>query len=209
MANKIKISGCEPVKYGPHDFQLGDYVYAPVSSYGPQQGNQLAYIDKQDNDGCSIVFVQTNRKVLRSYNELYLVPITEEWLKENPQVFTPSDDIKQTEGEFSFSYQYSFSARRFKRKYNIVVYELHYEDEMIYQLLCKEGLNWFTCLNESQGRVTVAQIVAKIYHLSKEKGLMFYGGAGFVQSISIHDLQHFLRLCGCEELKAPQSLLED
>ena len=65
MINKIKISGSEPVKYGPHDFQLGDYVYAPVSSYGPQQGNQLAYIDKQYNDVCSIVFVQTNRKVLR------------------------------------------------------------------------------------------------------------------------------------------------
>lgn len=208
MANKIKISGCEPVKYGPHDFQLGDYVYAPVSLNDPSQGNQLAYIYKQNNYGCSIVFVQTNRKVYRVYNELYLVPITEEWLKENPQVFTPSDDIKQTEGDLSFSYQYKFSARRFNRKYNIVVYELHYEDEMMYQRLCREGLNWFTCLNESQGRVTVAQIVAKIYHLSKEKGLEIVG-AKAMQAISIHDLQHFLRLCGCEELKAPQSLLED
>ena len=208
MANKIKISGCEPVKYGPHDFQLGDYVYAPVSINDPSQGNQLAYIYKQNNYGCSIVFVQTNRKVYRVYNELYLVPITEEWLKENPQVFTPSDDIKQTEGDLSFSYQYKFSARRFNRKYNIVVYELHYEDEMMYQRLCREGLNWFTCLNESQGRVTVAQIVAKIYHLSKEKGLEIVG-AKAMQAISIHDLQHFLRLCGCEELKAPQSLLED
>lgn len=208
MANKIKISGSEPVKYGPHDFQLGDYVYAPVSLDDPSQGNQLAYIDQQDNDGCSIVFVQTNRKVLRSYSELYLVPITEEWLKENPQVFTPCNDLKQTEGNFSFSYQYKFSAKRFNRKYNIAVYELHYEDEMMYQRLCREGLNWFTCLNESQGRVTVAQIVAKIYHLSKEKGLEIVG-AKAMQAISIHDLQHFLRLCGCEELKFPQSLLED
>ena len=208
MANKIKISGSEPIKYGPHDFQLGDYVYAPVSLDDPSQGNQLAYIDQQDNNGCSIVFVQTNRKVYRVYNELYLVPITEEWLKENPQVFTPCNDLKQTEGNLSFSYQYKFSARRFNRKYNIVVYELHYEDEMMYQRLCSEGLNWFTCLNESQGRVTVAQIVAKIYHLSKEKGLEIVG-AKSMQAISIHDLQHFLRLCGCEELKVPQSLLED
>ena len=208
MANKIKISGCEPVKYGPHDFQLGDYVYTPVSLDDPSQGNQLAYIYQQDNNGCSIVFVQTNRKVYRVYNELYLVPITEEWLKENPQVFTPCNDLKQTEGNLSFSYQYKFSARRFNRKYNIVVYELHYEDEMMYQRLCSEGLNWFTCLNESQGRVTVAQIVAKIYHLSKEKGLEIVG-AKAMQAISIHDLQHFLRLCGCEELKVPQSLLED
>ena len=208
MANKIKISGCEPVKYGPHDFQLGDYVYTPVSLDDPSQGNQLAYIYQQDNNGCSIVFVQTNRKVYRVYNELYLVPITEDWLKENPQVFTPCNDLKQTEGNLSFSYQYKFSARRFNRKYNIVVYELHYEDEMMYQRLCSEGLNWFTCLNESQGRVTVAQIVAKIYHLSKEKGLEIVG-AKAMQAISIHDLQHFLRLCGCEELKAPQSLLED
>ena len=208
MANKIKISGCEPVKYGPHDFQLGDYVYTPVSLDDPSQGNQLAYIYQQDNNGCSIVFVQTNRKVLRSYSELYLVPITEDWLKENPQVFTPCNDLKQTEGNLSFSYQYKFSARRFNRKYNIVVYELHYEDEMMYQRLCSEGLNWFTCLNESQGRVTVAQIVAKIYHLSKEKGLEIVG-AKAMQAISIHDLQHFLRLCGCEELKFPQSLLED
>ena len=32
---------------------------------------------------------------------------------------------------------------------------------------------------------------------------------GVMQIVSIHDLQHFLRLCGCEELKAPHSLLED
>ena len=208
MANKIKISRCEPVKYGPHDFQLGDYVYTPVSLDDPSQGNQLAYIDQQNDEFCSIIFVQTGRTVSREYEDLYLVPITEDWLKENPQVFTPSDDIKQTEGDLSFSYQYKFSARRFNRKYNIVVYELHYEDEMMYQRLCREGLNWFTCLNESQGRVTVAQIVAKIYHLSKEKGLEIVG-AKAMQAISIHDLQHFLRLCGCEELKIPQSLLED
>lgn len=209
MANKIKISSTEPVKYGPHDFQLGDYVYAPVSLNDPSQGNQLAYIDQQDKEGCNIIFAQTSRTVYREYDDLYLVPITEEWLKENPQVFTPCNDLKQTEGNFSISYQYKFSAKRFYRKYNIVVYELHYEDEGVYQRLCREGLDWFTCLKESKGTVTVAKIVAKIYHLSKEKGLMLFGGAGIMQSISIHDLQHFLRLCGCEELKAPQSLLED
>ena len=202
MANKIKISGSEPVKYGPHDFQLGDYVYAPVSSYGPQQGNQLAYIDKQDNDACSIVFVQTNRKVLRSYSELYLVPITEEWFKENPQVFTPCDDLKQTEENFSFSYQYKFSAKRFICDYHIVAYELHYEDEEEYQHLVREGLGFFTCIKESQGKATIAQIVRFI------PGSIDLA-AGAMQLISIHDLQHFLRLCGCEELKVPQSLLED
>lgn len=209
MANKIKISDSEPIKYSRHDFQLGDYVYAPVSVYDPQQGNQLAYIDQQDKDGCTIIFAQTGRTVYREYDDLYLVPITEDWLKENSQVFSTCNDLKQTEGDFSFSYQYKFSAKRFNRKYNIVVYELHYEDEGVYQRLCREGLNWFTCLNESQGRVTVAKIVSKIYHLSKEKGLVLFGGAGVMQSISIHDLQHFLRLCGCEELKIPQSLLED
>ena len=202
MANKIKISGCEPVKYGPHDFQLGDYVYAPVSSYGPQQGNQLAYIDKQDNDGCSIVFVQTNRKVLRSYSELYLVPITEEWLKENPQVFTPCDDIEQPESRFRFAYQYKFSAKRFICDYHIVAYELHYEDEEEYQHLVREGLGFFTCIKESQGKATIAQIVRFI------PGSIDLA-AGAMQLISIHDLQHFLHLCGCEELKVPQSLLED
>nr|DAM65135.1 MAG TPA: hypothetical protein [Caudoviricetes sp.] len=209
MANKIKISDSEPIKYSRHDFQLGDYVYAPVSLDDPQQGNQLAYIDQQDKDGCTIIFAQTGRTVYREYDDLYLVPITEDWLKENSQVFSTCNDLKQTEGDFSFSYQYKFSAKRFNRKYNIVVYELHYEDEVIYQRLCREGLNWFTCLNESQGRVTVAKIVSKIYHLSKEKGLVLFGGALVMQSISIHDLQHFLRLCGCEELNIPQSLLED
>lgn len=209
MANKIKISDSEPIKYSRHDFQLGDYVYAPVSLDDPQQGTQLAYIDQQDKDGCTIIFAQTGRTVYREYDDLYLVPITEDWLKENSQVFSTCNDLKQTEGDFSFSYQYKFSAKRFNRKYNIVVYELHYEDKVIYQRLCREGLNWFTCLNESQGRVTVAKIVSKIYHLSKEKVFVLFGGAGVMQSISIHDLQHFLRLCGCEELKIPQSLLED
>ena len=81
MANKIKISGCEPVKYGPHDFQLGDYVYAPVSLNDPSQGNELAYIDDQDKEGCTIIFAQTGCKVYRKYIDLYLVPITEEWLR--------------------------------------------------------------------------------------------------------------------------------
>ena len=202
MANKIKISGCESVKYGPHDFQLGDYVYAPVSSYGPQQGNQMAYIDKQYNDVCSTVFMQTNRKVLRSYSELYLVPITEEWFKENPQVFTPCDDIEQPESRFRFAYQYKFSAKRFICDYHIVAYELHYEDEEEYQHLVREGLGFFTCIKESQGKATIAQIVRFI------PGSIDLA-AGAMQLISIHDLQHFLRLCGCEELKAPQYLLED
>ena len=202
MANKIKISGCEPVKYGPHDFQIGDYVYAPVSSYGPQQGNQMAYIDKQYNDVCSTVFMQTNRKVLRSYSELYLVPITEEWLKENPQVFTPCDDIEQPESRFRFAYQYKFSAKRFICDYHIVAYELHYEDEEEYQHLVREGLGFFTCIKESQGKATIAQIVRFI------PGSIDLA-AGAMQLISIHDLQHFLHLCGCEELKVPQSLLED
>ena len=202
MANKIKISGCEPVKYGPHDFQLGDYVYAPVSSYGPQQGNQMAYIDKQYNDVCSTVFMQTNRKVLRSYSELYLVPITEEWFKENPQVFTPCDDIEQPESRFRFAYQYKFSAKRFICDYHIVAYELHYEDEEEYQHLVREGLGFFTCIKESQGKATIAQIVRFI------PGSIDLA-AGAMQVISIHDLQHFLRLCGCEELNVPQSLLED
>lgn len=127
MANKIKISGFEPVKYGPHDFQLGDYVYAPVSLRNLSLGNQLAYIDQQCKEGCSIIFVQTGRKVSREYDDLCLVPITEEWLKENPQVFTLCNDLKQTEGDLSFSYQYKFSAKRFICDYYMVAYELHYE----------------------------------------------------------------------------------
>ena len=208
MANKIKIRSSEPVKYGPHDFQLGDYVYAPVSLNDPSKGNQLAYIYKQNNYGCSIVFVQTNRKVYRVYNELYLVPITEEWLKDNPQVFTPSDDMKPLEGNPSFSYQYKFTAKRFSCEYRIVVYELYYEDEEEYQRLCREGLNYFTCLDESRGKATIAQIAA-MNPVSKIPGRYIYKPTGVMQIVSIHDLQHFLRLCGCEELKAPQSLLED
>ena len=202
MANKIKISGCEPVKYGSHDFQLGDYVYAPVSLNDPSQGNQLAYINQQDGEFCSIIFAQTGRTVSREYEDLYLVPITEEWLKENPQVFTPCDDIEQPESRFRFAYQYKFAAKRFICDYHIVAYELHYEDEEEYQHLVREGLGFFTCIKESQGKATIAQIVRFI------PGSIDLA-AGAMQLISIHDLQHFLRLCGCEELKFPQSLLED
>ena len=202
MANKIKISGCEPVKYGPRDFQLGDYVYTPVSLDDPSQGNQLAYIDQQDKEGCTIIFAQTSRTVYREYDDLYLVPITEEWFKENPQVFTPCDDIEQPESRFRFSYQYKFAAKRFICDYHIVAYELHYEDEEEYQHLVREGLGFCTCIKESQGKATIAQIVRFI------PGSIDLA-AGAMQLISIHDLQHFLRLCGCEELKVPQSLLED
>ena len=202
MANKIKISGCEPVKYGPHDFQLGDYVYAPVYLNDPYHGNQLAYIDQQDDEFCSIILAQTGFTVSREYDDLCLVPITEDWLKENPQVFTPCDDIEQPESRFRFAYQYKFSAKRFICDYHIVAYELHYEDEEEYQHLVREGLGFFTCIKESQGKATIAQIVRFI------PGSIDLA-AGAMQLISIHDLQHFLRLCGCEELKVPQSLLED
>ena len=202
MANKINISGCEPVKYGPHDFQLGDYVYAPVYLNDPYHGNQLAYIDQQDDEFCSIIFAQTGFTVSREYDDLCLVPITEDWLKENPQVFTPCDDIEQPESRFRFAYQYKFSAKRFICDYHIVAYELHYEDEEEYQHLVREGLGFFTCIKESQGKATIAQIVRFI------PGSIDLA-AGAMQLISIHDLQHFLHLCGCEELKVPQSLLED
>ena len=203
MANKIKISGSEPIKYGPHDFQLGDYVYTPVSLNDPSQGNQLAYIDQQDDEFCSIIFAQTGRTVSREYEDLYLVPITEDWLKENPQVFTPSDDIVLQQGSgLRFAYQYKFAAKRFYCDYYMVAYELHYEDEEEYQHLVREGLSFFTCIKESQGKATIAQIVRFI---PGSIGL----AAGVMQVISIHDLQHFLRLCGCEELKVPQSLLDD
>ena len=208
MANKIKISDSEPIKYGPHDFQLGDYVYVPVSLDDPSQGNQLAYIAQQDDEFCSIIFVQTGRTVSREYEDLYLVPITEDWLKENPQVFTPSDDMKPLEGNPSFSYQYKFTAKRFSCEYRIVVYELYYEDEEEYQRLCREGLKYFTCLDESRGKATIAQIAA-MNPVSKIPGRYICKPTGVMQIVSIHDLQHFLRLCGCEELKAPQSLLED
>lgn len=206
MANKIKISDSEPIKYSRHDFQLGDYVYAPVSLDDPQQGNQLAYIDQQDKDGCTIIFAQTGRTVYREYDDLYLVLITEDWLKENSQVFSTCNDLK-TEGDFSFSYQYKFSAKRFNCDYRIVFYEFHYEDEEECQRLCREGLNWLTCINESQGKATIAQILT-VSHLKTQSSLV-YRITGVMQVISIHDLQHFLRLCGCEELKIPQSLLED
>ena len=208
MANKIKISGCEPVKYCPHDFQLGDYVYAPVSLDDPSQENELAYIAQQDDEFCSIIFAQTGRTFSREYEDLCLVPITEDWLKENPQVFTPSDDMKPLEGNPSFSYQYKFTAKRFSCEYRIVVYELYYEDEEEYQRLCREGLNYFTCLDESRGKATIAQI-ASMNHVSKIPGRYICKPTGVMQIVSIHDLQHFLRLCGCEELKVPQSLLED
>ena len=123
-------------------------------------------------------------------------------------MFTLSSDLKQRKEDLSFSYQYIFSAKRFNRKYHIAVYELNYEDQEVYHRLCREGLDWFTCLNESQGRATVAKIVAKTHHLSKENGLVTFG-VEVMPIISIHALQHFLRLCGCEELKVPQSLLKD
>lgn len=208
MANKIKISGCEPVKYGPHDFQLGDYVYTPVSLDDPSQGNQLAYIFAQFSEGCAPVYVSTDQVDGRAYDDIYLVPITEEWFKENPQVFTPSDDMNPLEGNPSFSYQYKFTAKRFSCEYRIVVYELYYEDEEEYQRLCREGISYFTCLNESQGKATIAQI-ASMNPVSKIPGRYICKPTGVMQIVSIHDLQHFLRLCGCEELKVPQSLLED
>ena len=208
MENKIKISGCEPVKYGPHDFQLGDYVYTPVSLDDPSQGNQLAYILAQFSEGCAPVFVSTDEVNGRAYDDLYLVPITEEWFKENPQVFTPSDDMKPLESNPSFSYQYKFSAKRFSCEYRIVVYELYYEDEEEYQRLCREGISYFTCLNESQGKATIAQI-ASMNPVSKIPGRYICKPTGVMQIVSIHDLQHFLRLCGCYELIVPQFVLED
>ena len=63
MANKIKISDSEPIKYSRHDFRLGDYVYAPASLDDPQQGNQLSCIDSQDDEFVHCYFPQTGLTV--------------------------------------------------------------------------------------------------------------------------------------------------
>ena len=129
MAKKINISGSEPIEYGPHDFQLGDYVYAPASLDDPQQGNLLSCVDSQDDEFVHCYFPQTGLTGGRYYEDLCLVPITEEWFKENPQVFTLSSDLKQRKEDLSFSYQYIFSANRFNRRYHIPVYDLTFYDQ--------------------------------------------------------------------------------
>ena len=51
MANKIKISDSEPIKYSRHDFQLGDYVYAPVSISKHQGDNEMVTMKNHGDFG--------------------------------------------------------------------------------------------------------------------------------------------------------------
>jgi len=207
-SNKLIISNAEPVVMGPHDFQFGDYVYAPCdysedgddSRKGDNRLSKIFGIEKQHTD---VLFEDLNRfNANIEYNDICIVPITEDWFKDNPQVFTPSDNINQSDGSnLRFSYQYKFSATRFGCDFYAVAYEINYEDEEEYIRLRQAGLGFLASIKESQGKATILQFVRYAPGTSDR-------AVGVMQVVAIHELQHFLRLCGCGELNAPKDLLE-
>lgn len=196
--NKIQIKNCQSVEWTIHDFEIGDYVYFPRWQLGDDgRYHKLMVMGR-------VSLLNSDRKALgveycgAALHDVCLVPLSEEWFVANPKVFAPTDDIQEPKGQ-TIAWAYQFEARRWPAVYYAVGLRVAYEDADERMRLLDEGLSFLDAKEAASHTSIIVQIVRRI---PGSPG----SALAVAQVISIHELQHFLRLCGAEELQAPENL---
>jgi len=163
--------------------------------------------------------IATQEDMANSHNrmpirELTIVPISEDWFAENSAIFREikgSEDIKPRDSDMRVAFCYEFKARRWQATYYAVGFELSFTDLTLYDKLQQEGLQFTACEAQSRGKATIVQIVKPVKRAaSNSKVHDTFTAAAVAQFIAVHELQHFLRLCGIfDTFNVPKELLSD
>ena len=145
---------------------------------------------------------------------LTIVPFSEEWFAENSAIFrkmNKSEEVEPRDSDLKVAFCYEFKARRWQATYYAVGFKIRYQDNDMYDKLQAEGLDWVKCMNGSQGEAIIVQIVKPVKQVhSDSKVHDCFTAAAVAQFIAVHELQHFLRLCGIfDVMNVPKELLDD
>lgn len=188
-------------EFNASDFQVGDYVYGKKASCDDQSiptGNFLG----------QVVGIRPRQVIVRDladcslcplrFQDVFLVPLSVDWFRENLEVFEPTDELENPTGCVC-AWQYRFRAFRFPAVFYIAGFDIAYEDDDERMRLLDEGLSFLDAKESASHMSTIVQIVRRI---PGSPG----SALAVAQLISIHELQHFLRLCGTQELQAPDNL---
>lgn len=150
-----------------------------------------------------------------SIKDLTLVPLADDWFAENSAIFRKLHDdetMKPVDSDLKIAFAYEFKARNWQATYYAVGFEIRFQDNTIYDRLQQEGLNWVGCQDGSRGKAIIVQIVKPLGDGKENAGSKFkkFSAAAVAQLIAVHELQHFLRLCGIfDSLNIPKRLIED
>lgn len=217
------------------DFQLGeltvgDFVYGSLNEDKPREDIEVCIIDNINRCDASLITGRYRQMVwmgkadesskashsqTQSVSDLTFIPLAEDWFAENSAIFRKMDKDemmrpKNTNLKVAFSYE--FKARRWHAEYFAVGFEITYEDNDLYDKLQQEGLNWVACKDGSKCKAILVQIVKPLNSSLEQTADNKYKvgtAAAVAQFIAVHELQHFLRLCGIfDAMNIPKRLLD-
>ena len=151
---------------------------------------------------------------LQYIQDLTIVPFSEEWFAENSAIFrkmNKSEEVEPRDSDLKVAFCYEFKARRWQATYYAVGFKIRYQDNDMYDKMQAEGLEWVKCTNGSQGEAIIVQIVKPVKQVhSDSKVHDCFTAAAVAQFIAVHELQHFLRLCGIfDVMNVPKELLDN
>lgn len=217
------------------DFQMGeltvgDFVYGSLNEDNPMADVEVCMVQdigKYDADLVTGRYRQKARMkkgsdveesmntTTESISDLTIIPLAEDWFAENSAIFRKLHDdetMKPVDSDLKIAFAYEFKARNWQATYYAVGFEIRFQDNTIYDRLQQEGLNWVGCQDGSRGKAIIVQIVKPLGDGKENAGSKFkkFSAAAVAQLIAVHELQHFLRLCGIfDSLNIPKRLIED
>jgi len=217
------------------DFQLGeltvgDFVYGNMAEEdGTPKEREVCIVSEYSKKYAEIYTARyrqmkwmgkaiTQEMIIANYctqpiSNLTIIPFSEDWFAENSAIFrklSDSETMKPRDSDLKVAFAYEFKARRWQATYYAVGFELTYQDHDLEDKLQEEGLSWVASKTESKCKAIIVQIVKPVKQTDGRGSYNTYNAAAVAQFIAVHELQHFLRLCGVfDAMNVPKDLLDN
>lgn len=239
MAKKNNSNNVGFIRYNEdEDFQLGeltvgDFVYGDMADVdGKPKGREVCIVSDISKITAEVYTARyrqmkwmgraiTQEMIISNYctqpiSNLTIVPFSEDWFAENSAIFRKlldGETMEPRDSDLKVAFAYEFKARRWQATYYAVGFELTYQDHDLEDKLHEEGLSWVASKTESRRKATLVQIVKPVKPVKQTDGRGIYktsAAAAVAQFIAVHELQHFLRLCGIfDAMNVPKRSIDD
>lgn len=152
-------------------------------------------------------YVAGVRKAYYKLEELYVVSITEDWFKANPQVFTSCPNVVKVYVAPEYAkviWCYAFKSQVTPNAwYYVFGMEVSYVDKEKEEELLNKKVPFLQAKDEASGKVTMVQIALRFPNLP-------YQPVTFANVVTLNQLQQFLTFCGIPDAfkNVPEDLID-
>lgn len=213
------------------ELSAGDFVCGSLNEDNPRADVEVCIIEEANRISASLITGRYRQMVWMGkasekskamhmqsqlMSDITLIPLAEDWFAENSAIFRKMNEdemMRPKDTNLKVAFSYEFKARRWHAEYFAVGFEITFMDNDLYDKLQQEGLSWVACETNSKGRAIIVQIVKPInssLEPSDDNKYKVGKAAAVAQFVAVHELQHFLRLCGIfDAMNIPKRLLDD